>query len=127
MEFCNGCAKDNANAEQIDCFNHIAKGMGLLGWEKKIPHYLWPDSVRNGAEDLPIQHIRCGLIAMRHQIVHGPNSPDPKTIKPLAIFAETFLAEVLCPTNGIASQGIRDPLKKCSRFRKQASAVSNCT
>jgi len=90
----------------------------LVG-KKKIPHYLWPYAVRDAAKDLPIQHIRCGLIAMRHQIVHGPNSPDPKTIKPLAFFGESFLAKVLCPKNGITSYGIRDPLKKCSRFRKQ--------
>jgi len=90
----------------------------LIG-RKKIEQSRWPDAIRRGAEDLPIDSIRCGLIAMRHQIVHEPNSPDPKTIKPLAFFGESFLAKVLCPSTGIASRGIRDPLKKCSRFRKQ--------
>ena len=91
----------------------------LIG-RKNIEQSRWPDSIRRGAADLPIDSIRCGLIAMRHQIVHEPNSPDPKTIKPLAFFGESFLAKVLCPSTGIASHGIRDPLKKCSRFRKQA-------
>lgn len=91
----------------------------LIG-RKKIEQSRWPDSIRRGAADLPIDSIRCGLIAMRHQIVHEPNSPDPKTIKPLAFFGESFLTKVLCPSTGIASHGIRDPLKKCSRFRKQA-------
>jgi len=91
----------------------------LIG-RKKIVQPRWPDSIRKGAEDLPIDSIRCGLIAMRHQIVHGSNSPDPKTIKPLAFFGESFLTKVLCPSTGIASYGIRDPLKKCSRFRKEA-------
>ncbi len=86
---------------------------------KKIERSRWPDGVQEGAEDLPIDSIRCGLIAMRHQIVHQPNAPDPKTIKPLAFFGESFLSKVLCPSKGIASYGIRDPLKKCSRFRKQ--------
>lgn len=90
----------------------------LIG-RKKIERSRWPQSVRDAANELQIESIRCGLIAMRHQIVHGPNSPDPMTIKPLAFFGESFLSKVLCPTNGIASQGIRDPLKKCSRFRKQ--------
>lgn len=90
----------------------------LIG-RKKIERSRWPQSVRDAANESQIESIRCGLIAMRHQIVHGPNSPDPMTIKPLAFFGESFLAKVLCPTNGIASQGIRDPLKKCSRFRKQ--------
>jgi hypothetical protein len=88
--------------------------------EEKIEQSRWPESIRQGAEDLAIDSIHCGLIPMRHKIVHGPNSPDPKTIKALAFFGESFLAKVLCPSNGIASQGIRDPLKKCSRFRKQA-------
>jgi hypothetical protein len=87
---------------------------------KKIEQSRWPDSIRRGATDFPIDSIRCGLIAMRHQIVHEPNSPDPKTIKPLAFFGESIITKVLCPYTGIASQGIRDPLKKCSRFRKQA-------
>jgi hypothetical protein len=87
--------------------------------EEKIERSRWPESIRQGAEDLAIDSIRCGLIPMRHKIVHGPNSPDPRTIKPLAFFGESFLAKVLCPSTGIASQGIRDPLKKCSRFRKQ--------
>jgi len=91
----------------------------LIG-RKKIEQSRWPDSIRRGAADLPIDSIRCGLIAMRHQIVHEPNSPDPKTIKPLAFFGESFITKVLCPSTGIASHGIRDPLKKCSRFRKQA-------
>jgi hypothetical protein len=91
----------------------------LIG-TKKIERSRWPDAVRDGADDLPIDSIRCGLIAMRHQIVHQPNAPDPKTIKPLAFFGESFLTKVLCPSTGIASHGIRDPLKKCSRFRKQA-------
>lgn len=91
----------------------------LIG-RKKIGRSRWPQSVRDAAKELQIESIRCGLIAMRHQIVHGPNSPDPMTIKPLAFFGESFLSKVLCPTNGIASQGIRDPLKKCSRLRKQA-------
>ena len=91
----------------------------LIG-TKKIERPRWPESVRQGAENLPIDSIRCGLITMRHQIVHAPNSPDPKTIKPLAFFGESFLAKVLCPSTGIASHGIRDPLKKCSRFRRQA-------
>ena len=90
----------------------------LIG-RKKIERSRWPQSVRDAANESQIESIRCGLIAMRHQIVHGPNSPDPMTIKPLAFFGESFLSKVLCPTNGIASQGIRDPLKKCSRFRKQ--------
>ena len=90
----------------------------LIG-TKKIERSRWPESIRQGTEDLPIDSIRCGLIAMRHQIVHQPNAPDPKTIKPLAFFGESFLAKVLCPSTGIASQGIRDPLKKCSRFRKK--------
>ena len=91
----------------------------LIG-KKKIERSRWPDSVRDGADDLPIDSIRCGLIAMRHQIVHQPNAPDPKTIKPLAFFGESFLTKVLCPATGIASHGIRDPLKKCSPFRKQS-------
>lgn len=90
----------------------------LIG-RKKIERSRWPQSVRDAASESQIESIRCGLIAMRHQIVHGPNSPDPMTIKPLAFYGESFLSKVLCPTNGIASQGIRDPLKKCSRFRKQ--------
>jgi hypothetical protein len=90
----------------------------LIG-TKKIERSRWPESIRQGAEDLSIGSIRCGLIAMRHQIVHQPNAPDPKTIKPLAFFGESFLAKVLCPSTGIASHDIRDPLKKCSRFRKQ--------
>jgi len=89
----------------------------LIG-RKKIEQSRWPDSVRDCADDLPIDSIRCGLIAMRHQIVHQPNAPDPKTIKPLAFFGESFLTKVLCPSTGIASHGIRDPLMKCSRFRK---------
>jgi len=90
----------------------------LIG-TKKIERSRWPDSVRDGADDLQIDSIRCGLIAMRHQIVHQPNAPAPKTIKPLAFFGESFLTKVLCPSTGIVSHGIRDPLKKCSRFRKQ--------
>jgi hypothetical protein len=90
----------------------------LIG-TKKIERSRWPESIHQGAEDLSIDSIRCGLIAMRHKVVHGPNSPDPKTIKPLAFFGESFLAKILCPSTGIASHGIRDPLKKCSRFRKQ--------
>jgi hypothetical protein len=93
----------------------------LIG-AKKIARSRWPDSVHQGANDLAIDSIRCGLIAMRHQIVHQPNAPDPKTIKPLAFFGESFLAKVLCPSTGIASHGIRDPLKKCSAFRKKVSA-----
>jgi hypothetical protein len=96
----------------------------LIG-DKKFERSRWPDSIRKGARDLSVDSIRCGLIRMRHQIVHGPNSPDPKTIKLLAIFGESFLSKVLFPTNGITSHGIRYPLKKCSRFRKQASAVSS--
>jgi len=92
----------------------------LIG-TKKIERSRWPESVRKEAMDMAFQleTIRCGLIDMRHQIVHGPNSPDPKTIKLLAFFGESFLTKVLCPSKGIASHGIRDPLKKCSRFHKQ--------
>jgi len=87
--------------------------------DDKIERPRWPDSIHTGATDMKIEKIRCGLIPMRHKIVHGPNSPDPKTIKPLAFFGESFLTKLLCPSKGIASHGIRDPLKKCSRFRKQ--------
>lgn len=96
-----------------------------LNDDEKIKRSRWPDSIQKGAGDLPIDSIRCGLIAMRHKIVQSPNSPDPKTIKPLAFFGESFLSKVLCPSKGIASHGIRDPLKKCSRFRKQVSEVSS--
>ena len=96
----------------------------LIG-TKQIERSRWPDSIQKGAEDLPIDSLRCGLIAIRHQIVDSPNSPNPKTIKPLAFFGESFLSKVLCPSKGIASHGIRDPLKKCSRFRKQMSEVNS--
>ena len=94
--------------------------MEVPDWDIEDLGSRWPDSVRDGADVLPIDSIRCGLIAIRHQIVHQPNAPDPKSIKPLAFFGESFLTTVLCPAAGIASHGIRDPLKKCSPFRKQS-------
>ena len=92
-----------------------------LTGKKKIEHARLPLSIHTLEDGCQIENIRCGLIAMRHQIVHQPNAPDLATIRPLAYFGESFLKRVLCPNNGIASKGIRDPLKRCSRFKRSLS------
>jgi hypothetical protein len=86
---------------------------------KKMERIHWPDSILAEVENSGIDSIRCGLIHMRHEILHGANAADIQTVRVIAFFGESFLAKLLCPSNGIASQGIRDPLKKCSAFRKQ--------
>jgi len=88
---------------------------------KKIEPCRLPDSILNTYKASSGQpaSIRCGLIAMRHQIVHQPNAPDLATVRALAYFGESLISRILCPKNGIASRGIRDPLKRCSRFRSR--------